>query len=195
MKIMRKTILNDESYLRQISNEVDLSNNDYLKDIKALEEYCLNNRVFALAPIQIGIPKRIIYLRNTTEDMMKNRDGSYNEAKILINPIILKSHGHTKFLERCDSCLDFVGLVDRPYRIEVEYYNINGNKVSELFEGFESTIICHENDHLQGILHVDLASEIKQMSIDETKEYRNRNPYKVISKDCDFNKEVVSKKG
>ena len=36
-----------------------------LYDIEVLEEYCLNHGVFAMAAIQLGIPKRLIYIRNT----------------------------------------------------------------------------------------------------------------------------------
>lgn len=194
MSIIRKTILKDEGCLRQISKEVNFGDKSYLDDIKQLEEYCLNNRVFALAPVQIGIPKRIIYLRNTTSDMMKNADSSYNEAKILINPKILVKKGHTKFLERCSSCLDYVGIVDRPYVINVEYYDINGNKHVEEFCGFETTVICHEYDHLEGILHIDLVDDVMKMTIDETKRYRDKNPYQIISEDCDFAEKVTKRK-
>lgn len=194
MELIRKTIEKDDIYLRQVSQEVDFKDKSYLNDIKELENYCLNNRVFALAPIQIGIPKRIIYLRNTTQDMAKNEDSTYNEAKILINPIILQRKGHTRFLERCASCLDLVGLVDRPYIIVFEYYDIDGNKAMKTFEGFEATVVCHEIDHLNGILHIDLVPEIMQMSLEETKEYRHNNPYQIISTDCDFDKDVVQKR-
>lgn len=63
MNLTRKTIEHDNLYLRQISKEVDFDNDDYMDDINSLEEYCRNHTVFALAPVQIGIPKRIIYLK------------------------------------------------------------------------------------------------------------------------------------
>ncbi len=63
MEIKRKTIENDEEYLRQVSVPVDFQNDDYKGYIEVLEKYCKENIVFALAPVQIGIPKRLIYIK------------------------------------------------------------------------------------------------------------------------------------
>ena len=171
MQLDRKTIENDEDYLRQISTSVDFEKDDYLEYIEALKEYCRNNAVYALAPVQIGIPKRMIYFRNTTPDM---------------TPVIITAKGHTRFIERCASCMDFVGTVDRPYSVEVEYYDVNGNKKHEVFEEFKSTVFCHKFDHLNGILHIDLADDVRQMTWEETKLYRDKHPYEVLSKDDEY---------
>lgn len=183
MKIIRKTIEKDMDFLRQISTDVDFSIDDYFSYIDKLKKYCCENAVYALAPVQIGIPKRIIYLRNTSEDMTNNLDSSYNENKILINPVIISKKGKTKFLERCASCLDLVGVVERPYVVEVGYYDINKNYKEEIFEGFEATVFSHEFDHLNGVLHIDISEEIFNMTLDETKRFRDEHPYEIISKE------------
>lgn len=190
MEIIRKTIEADESYLRQISTDVDFNKDNYKEWIEALKKYCQNNAVYALAPVQIGIPKRIIYFRNTTSDMTKNKDSNYDEKTVLINPTIIEAKGHTRFIERCASCLDYVAIVDRPYQVEVEYYDVNGNKVHEIFEGFKATVFSHEYDHLNGILHIDLSDDVKKMTWEETKTYREQHPYEIISKTCDYNDNV-----
>jgi len=178
-----KTIKNDEDFLRQISSDVDFEIDNYNEWIKMLKDYCKENAVYALTPVQIGIPKRIIYLKNTTSDMSKNIDSNYDESIILINPIIIEAKGHTRFIERCASCLDYVAIVDRPFSVKVEYYDINGNKKHEIFEGFKSTVFSHEYDHLNGILHIDIGENVKMMSINEVKEYRKNHPYEIISKE------------
>lgn len=194
MQLNRKTIENDEEYLRQQSIPVDFDNDNYLDYIKSLEEYCKNNTVFALAPVQIGIPKRLIYIKNTSENMNNNFENDYDESIIYINPIIVKRLGKTRFLEGCASCkyLDndkmiyYAGIVDRPYSLEIEYYDIEGIKHSKIIEGFEATIFSHEYDHLNGILHMDKSNKIFKMTLDEMKEYRLNNPYEIISKDCEY---------
>lgn len=182
----RKTIENDEEFLRQVSVDVDFIKDDYMDYINQLREYCTSEAVYALAPVQIGIPKRMIYLRNTTADMSKNTDSSYNEDIVLINPVIIRREGHTRFLERCESCLDLAGVVDRPYLVEVSYYDIDGQMKNEVFEGFKATVFSHEYDHLNGILHIDLADELFKFSMDETKNYREHHPYEIISKTGKF---------
>lgn len=186
MELNRITIKNNEKFLRQISTDVDFNNDNYNEWIKALKDYCQNNAVYALAPVQIGIPKRMIYFRNTTSDMTKNKDYNYDESTVLINPIIIEAKGHTRFIERCASCLDYVATVDRPYSVVVEYYNVNGNKVHETFEGFKATVFSHEYDHLNGILHIDLSDDVREMTWEETKTYREVHPYEVLSTDDEF---------
>jgi len=185
MQYNRKTILNDEEYLRQISKPVDFNDKNLEENIKALEDFCNNNECFALAAVQIGIPKRIVYLKKTDLNRLEE---DYNESKILINPIIKKSVGLTRYWEACVSCLDNTGLVDRPYEIEVEYYDVNEVKHKETFTGFSATVLSHELDHLDGILHIDIASKILHMNVEERKEYRKTHPYEIISKTGKYSK-------
>ena len=122
---------------------------------------------------------------------MENNNSNYDESLIYINPRIISEKGHTRFLEGCDSCrfikndknIYYTAVIDRPYSIEIEYDDINGNKQNKSIEGFESTVFSHEYDHLNGVLHMDKAKEIFQMTLEEMKEYRLKNPYEVISKD------------
>lgn len=182
VEIKEKTIEKDEDFLRQVSVEVDFLNDDYKSYVEMLKNYCENNAVYAMAPVQIGIPKRMIYLRNTKESMDANFDSSYNENQVLINPVILSKKGRTKFIERCQSCMDYSGVVERPYIVEVGYYDIEQNYKTRIFEGFEATVFCHEFDQLNGVLHIDIAEEIYQMSLEEIREYRRHHPYEIISK-------------
>lgn len=96
--------------------------------------------------------------------MVKHKDVNYDEETVLINPTVLSQQGHTRFWERCESCLDYVGTVDRPYRVEVEYLTANGQQIREIFEGFKATVFSHEFDHLNGILHIDLANDVTKMT-------------------------------
>ena len=143
-----------------------------------------------MASIQLEIPKRLIYLKNTNLDIVnKIQDNSvteeekkYNEAKVLINPVIINSEGLTEYWESCASCLDNCGRVLRPYKIDLEYYDINGNKYLETFEGFAATVLSHELDHLDGILHIDIAEEVIVMPSEERKKWRQTHGYKIYSK-------------
>ena len=189
--IDRKRIENDEAYLRQISKEIDFEKDNYKDYINKLKEYCESHACYAMAPVQIGIPKRIIYIKNSKQDMNNNDVEGYNEGLIYINPVIISSRGHTRFLEGCESCIyikdgekiHYTGVIDRPYSIDIEYYDINGKKHSKIIEGFETTVFSHEFDHLNGVLHMDKTNEVFEMTREEMKEYRANHPYEVISKD------------
>lgn len=179
-----KKIDKDLEWLRQVSQEVDLSTDDISEDLKVLEEYCLGHGVFAMAAVQLGIPKRLVYIKNT--DLDKIDDEEWNEATILVNPVIKRREGLTQYWEACASCLDNMGLVLRPYLVEIEYLDIHGKKCEMTFEGFPATVFSHEYDHLDGILHMDKALEVLVMDKEERKEFRKEHPYEVFSKDGDF---------
>lgn len=183
-KLSRKTIEADEEYLRQISKSVDFEKDDWKKAIETLEYYCENEEnSMAMASVQLGIPLRLIYLKKTDLDRLYE---DYNEATVMINPKILKSEGKTEFWEACASCLDYAGLVERPYKMEIEYYDINKEKHIKEFEGFACTVLSHEIDHLDGILHMDIAKEIKIRNDIERVKLRKDNPYKIISKEGEY---------
>ncbi len=182
MEIIYKTIDKDESYLRQISKPVDFNDSTLADDIRKIEYACLlNKNIFALASIQIGIPKRIIYLKNTTLDIPLDSE-HYNEKEILINPVLIDKQGITEFWEACASCLDKTGLVERPYQITVKYQDINNNEKIRTFTGFESTVMCHELDHLDGILHIDIAKILIDANRAERKLLREKEPYKILNR-------------
>ena len=197
MNIMRnevKTIQNDLEYLRQISKEVDFENDDWMEALQKLNNFCKNDdNILAIASIQLGIPLRLIYIKKSKLD--KFDDSNYNESRILINPVIIKKEGLTTYWEACASCLDNMGLVQRPYKIEVEFFNDKKEKIIEIFEGFEATVLSHEMDHLDGILHIDKSIEILQMGKEERKKYRESHPYQIIRKEGAFleNEEKIKK--
>lgn len=148
-KIKSITIADNEPFLRQISSSVDVLNDkDLANDISILDEFCKENAVMAMAAVQLVIPKRLVYLKNTNLDIINRlqidstteEEENYNEARVLINPVIINQEGLTEYWEACTSCLDNCGLVLRPYKIDLEYYDIDGEKHSKVFEGFESTV-------------------------------------------------------
>lgn len=192
MKIETKTITNDLEYLRQVSEEVDLNDpklNDY---IKTLKEYFKFKSALAMAAIQLGIPKRLIYIRNTNLTDLENNE--IDEARILINPQIIRKTGHTRYWEACASCLDKMGLVDRPYEIEIEYTEEDGKLKREIFTGFEATVLSHEYDHINGILHIDRAVQVYELPQEKRKKFRELLPndgYEIISKDEIFEYESI----
>ena len=194
-KLKQITIEDNESFLRQLSMSVDIKHdNDLSKDIEVLEEFCKENEVMAMAAIQLGIPKRLVYLKNTNLDIINKlqsneeteEDRNYNEARVLINPILHNERGLTEYWENCASCLDNMGRVLRPYMVDIQYFDIDGNIHNETFEGFEATVLSHEMDHLDGILHIDIAEEIINMPKEERKKWRQTHGYKIYNKSGEY---------
>lgn len=199
-KVQKITINNNENLLRSVSLVEDFSDIDKLKEkIDVLAKYCEENKVFAMAAIQLGINSRIIYLKNTDlemanamqEEEVPDEVENFNLKKVLINPEIIESVGETYYWENCASCLDNSGYVKRPYKIVVRYFDILENEIEEEFIGFEATVLSHELDHLDGILHIDIAEKILYLTVEERKKLRLKEGYKVVSEDCEYVKPKI----
>lgn len=200
-KIKAVTIAENEDYLRQVSLPVEKNDPNLKEDIAKIEKYCKENEVLAMASVQISIPKRLVYLKNTNLEILeKINDGSanedeqkYNEARVLINPVVLEKEGLTTYWEACASCMDYVGLVKRPYKIVVEYETEKREKRKETFTGFEATVLSHELDHLDGILHIDIAEEVRNIPVEERKALRKKEGYTILSETGNY-EELKEKK-
>ena len=112
----------------------------------------------------------------------------------MINPVIISREGLTDYWESCASCLDNFGHVRRPYKITLEYFDINGEKHIDTFEGFEATVLSHEYDHLDGILHMDIADEVLVMKAEDRKKFRLEHGYNIVSKTGDYEEPMKNRK-
>ena len=78
----------------------------------------------------------------------------------MINPEILEMEGTQYGAEGCLSVPGLVGDVERPERIKIKALDLDGNEQIYDFEGFDA-VMCHENDHLDGILYTDKAVNLR----------------------------------
>jgi peptide deformylase len=67
-----------------------------------------------------------------------------------------------EILEGCLSLPYYYGPLKRAPKITVKYLNENGERIIEVFEGFNAQIIMHEIDHLNGVLFIDRLFEEKK---------------------------------
>ena len=93
-------------------------------------------------------------------------------------------------LELADATVDENGDI-----IEEEVIEENIEDTKEVFEGFESTVLSHELDHLDGILHMDVAEELINASSEERKKWRQEHGYKIYYGLGDYDKLKKQEKG
>ena len=99
-----------------------------------------------LAAPQIGIVRQIV--------VIDDRNGG---IFTLINPKITKEEGEQESCEGCLSLPGYRGTVKRPQKVTVEALDADGNAITIEAEDFLAVIMCHEIDHLSGILYKDKA--------------------------------------
>ncbi|KGK88455.1 MULTISPECIES: peptide deformylase [unclassified Clostridium] len=107
-----------------------------------LETMYESNGVGLAAP-QVGILKRVVVI-------------DIGEGPVfLINPEIIKSEGSYIDEEGCLSIPGEQGPVERPYKVTVKALDRNGKEIVVEGEELMARALCHEIDHLDGILYVD----------------------------------------
>jgi len=101
-----------------------------------------------LAAPQVGILKRLVVI-----DVMDDN------PLVLINPEILEQDGEQTGDEGCLSVPGLVGEVTRPMHVVCKALNENMEEVTIDAEGLLARCICHELEHLDGILYKDHVPE------------------------------------
>ncbi|MEJ8751317.1 peptide deformylase [Lagierella sp. ICN-221743] len=137
--------------LNKKAREVEKIDNRILQLLDDMEETMRDANGLGLAAPQIGILKRLVVV-----DM---QDG--NGVMKMINPRITeKSEENQENLEGCLSIPGKSGLVDRPKNLVLEYTDVNGENVVVNCDEYKAVCICHELDHLDGILYPQLAKKM-----------------------------------
>jgi len=98
-----------------------------------------------LSAVQVGILKRIIVI-----DLYDDK----GPIK-LVNPVIVKTKGEQEVEEGCLSFPNQYAKLVRPLEVVAEALDENGEKIRIKAKGLLAQAICHELDHLDGILFVD----------------------------------------
>lgn len=119
----------------------------------------------ALAAPQIGKSLQIFVVSPIIFDNPQNHNLVY------INPQIIYESEKTKWLdEGCLSCRWKLGQVERHVEVSIRAYNDKGELFEETATGLLAHIFQHETDHLHGILFVDKARNIRDMTDQEIKQ-------------------------
>ena len=100
-----------------------------------------------LAAPQVGILRRAAVV-DVTED--------HSGLLELVNPEIIEREGEQTGREGCLSVPGRQAVVTRPMKVKVRYQDRNGDLYELETEGFEARAICHELDHLDGRLYIDV---------------------------------------
>lgn len=107
-----------------------------------------------LAGPQVGVLRKIF--------VVDVGEGPY----VMINPVLSDPEGEEVMDEGCLSYPGLTGAVARPTQITVEYTNLDGERKKAICTDLFARCVCHENDHLNGVVYTDLVQE-GTMVVDE----------------------------
>lgn len=146
MAIRNIRILGDE-ILRKKCRPVEVIDERITTLIDDMIETMRSADGVGLAAPQVGVLKRIA--------VVEVDDKLY----VLINPEIINQKGSVTDVEGCLSFPGKYGMVTRPKQVTVKALDRNGKEFTVTGEGMLGKALCHEIDHLDGIMYVDKVEE------------------------------------
>ena len=179
---MIEIVQSENPVLRKIASDVPIANIIKPKIQKVLKEmsqalHSQDDGVAIAAP-QIGVSLRIFVVsgRIFDEDFIRGKGSTegqlYKKNRqddlVFINPIIKKMSKDRKLLdEGCLSVRPLYGKVRRATKVTVEAYDQFGKKFTKEGTGLLAHIFQHETDHLEGILFIDKAKDLREVLPEE----------------------------
>ena len=156
--IMNIVKLGDSDVLRKKAHPVEKIDRRTKALLKDMAETMYAAEGVGLAAPQVGILRRIV--------VIDVGEGLYE----LINPEIIAAEGEEVGVEGCLSVPGRRGTVKRPTKVTVRALDKKGNAIEFTAEGFFARAVCHELDHLEGVVYVDKMIEDVTDQIEESQE-------------------------
>ena len=146
---IRKIIQLGDETLRKKSFAVNEINEKTLQLLDDMKDTLDKAQGAGLAAVQVGVLRRIF--------IVDVEEGFFE----FINPEILSTSGEQYGVEGCLSVKGKWGDVKRPSEVTIRAQNRKGEYFTLTAKDFFAKAICHEYDHLEGIVYVDKADHLR----------------------------------
>ena len=147
---IRNVVQVGDDVLRQKCFPVENFDENLIRLLDDMKDTVKKEEGAGLAAPQIGVLRRVVVV---------DVEEGYFE---FINPAIVMQKGEQTGWEGCLSVRGKSGVVSRPMKVKLSYQDRTGEKHILQAKGFFARAICHELDHLDGILYIDKATHIEK---------------------------------
>jgi len=149
---LRNIVVEGDPVLRKVCRPVDKVDDRIRMILDDMIDTMHEAMGVGLAAPQIGMMRRMF--------VAEPEEG---EIYCFVNPEIIETEGEQECIEGCLSVPGYQGTVIRPEKIRIRGLDYNGEEQEYEFEGFHANVMCHEFDHLDGILYVDKADNVYKL--------------------------------
>ena len=139
-----------DEVLRKVCRPVDKITPRVLTLLDDMVETMRHADGVGLAAPQVGILRRIVVIETEPGNVIE-----------LINPKIVAFAGEQEGSEGCLSVPGKSGIVKRPMHVTVRALNRKGEEIEISGSELLARAFCHELDHLDGKLYIDIATDIE----------------------------------
>lgn len=147
---LRKVVVRGDEILSKRCREVSEITDRIRETLDDMVDTMREELGVGLAAPQVGVMRRMFVA-----------EPEPGRVYYMINPEIYFEEGSEEEYEGCLSVPGLIGMVERPQKIKIRALDRDGVEQDYEFEGFDARVMCHENDHLNGILYTDKAHDIR----------------------------------
>lgn len=152
---IRNVVLEGDEILRKQCREISEITDRIKMTMEDMLETMRSQFGVGIAAPQVGIMRRMFIA-----------EPEPGRVYYMINPVILEESGSQEGDEGCLSIPGKIGTVTRPDYIKIEALDLDGEKKTYEFHDFDARVMCHEYDHLNGVLYIDKAVNIRDAEED-----------------------------
>lgn len=152
---IRRIVTKEDNILHVVCKPVEVFDEKLAQLLDDMHETLEKAQGLGLAAPQVGIRRRVV-LVDTGEEILE-----------FINPVILKKSGKQRDIEGCLSCPNEWGYVVRPNKCKVRAQDRNGEFYEVTLTELACRCACHEIDHLDGHLFLELVDEFVTDEVEE----------------------------
>lgn len=138
-----------EPVLREKCKSVERFDETLWKLLDDMKETLKDADGAGLAAPQVGVPIRAV--------LVSVDEGDFE----LINPKFVWQKGEQTGPEGCLSVKGKAGTVCRPNKVKIIYQDRKGDRYSLVARDFFARAVCHELDHLDGVIYTDIANNVR----------------------------------
>ncbi len=152
---IREIVPHTDNFIRKKSKPVKDFDKKLWELLDDMNETLGEKEGAGLSAVQVGVLKRVFVI-------------NINNMKIeFVNPVITKTYGEQVKKEGCLSVALPFGYVRRPQIVTVSAFDRFGNKFTLTCEDWTAICVCHEADHLDGVLYIDKLTDPPEGSEEE----------------------------
>lgn len=144
----RKVVVLGSETLRKKSKPVVVFDEALAELLEDMKTTMTEKRGMGISAVQVGVLRRAVVIETDADEFLE-----------LINPEIVRTKGKVTDSEGCLSVPGFFCDVPRPKYVKVSALDRYGKPFEYEAEDYVARCICHEIDHLNGILFVDLTKD------------------------------------
>ena len=145
MAIRKIIVVGEDDVLRKHAREVEKFDRRLHTLLDDMAQTMYDADGVGLAAPQVGVLKRAVVIDVEDEHGLIE----------LINPRIVEKSGSVQVTEGCLSVPGRRGIVERPEHVVVEAQDRNGKPLRMEASGLLAVCMCHEIDHLDGVIYTD----------------------------------------